>query len=115
MALLTVEELRALGDIVVNKYLDDQEELNKNMVTYELMHIADSFGLPGSMTEGGKRYKLAATEFNLVQLQLALYCIVMGYVSADEYAPLYDELRQKLSDSATLELESTDPALAGRE
>lgn len=101
MTIPTVEELRATDDPVINHYLDFQEKLSNGMTTYEAMHMIDSFGRPGSLTEGGKRYKNASLELDIVQLQLSLYCIVRGYISPQEYELLFKELENRiLNESA---------------
>lgn len=78
------EELRALNDPWVDWFLSEQVRLHGDRQTYNLMHIAGSFGLPGSMTEGGQKFRAASIELELVEAQFLLYMLHKGHVTLDQ-------------------------------
>jgi hypothetical protein len=90
MATLTVEELRGLGDPKVDDYLERQAKLNNEMETYRLMHIADSFGRPGSHTTGGVKWSAADLRSKCLQYEFVLYCLVKGYAQPQDYAHIFE-------------------------
>lgn len=65
-------------------FLAQQYQLRQDMQCYELMHMAGSFGKPGSLTEGGRKYKLAATEAAELNLRGVLYALKQGWISIDD-------------------------------
>lgn len=77
---MTEEELRALGDPWVDWYLTEQARLDQNKSTANLMHMAESYGRPGSMTMGGQKYRAASLEREVVDKQLIIYCMARGYL-----------------------------------
>jgi len=93
---VTEAELRALGDPWIDWFLSEQQRLRSDMSTYNLMHMAGSFGRPGSMTEGGIKYRAASFERDLVDLQLMLYALIKGYIKLEDLdASVYDKPPKK--------------------
>lgn len=82
------------NDEWVVKWVARQYELFTDMATDELMHMAGSFGLPGSQTEGGRRYKLHATEAAEHNLLGILCCIQRGWITASQIN--LPDLKQKV-------------------
>ena len=89
MSIPTPDQLRAMNDPWINYFLSEQERLDKDLNVAELQHKAESFGKPGSLTYGGRKYKALAYEKETLDLRFILYCLVKGIVSVDEYAPLF--------------------------
>lgn len=74
------------------KWIARQCELNSEMVTDELMHMAGSFGRPGSLTEGGIRYKQHATELGEHNLMGLIYAMQRGWITPEDV--ILPELKQ---------------------
>ncbi len=72
------------NDEWVVKWIYRQYALNGCLQTDELMHMAGSFGMPGSQTEGGIRYKQHATELAEHNLLGIIYAIQRGWIAASD-------------------------------
>ncbi len=77
-------ELRALHDPWIDWFIDRQARLLQELKTDDLMHMAGSFGKPGSMTEGGQRFKVHSLELDLHNKALMLYALAKGYMGVEE-------------------------------
>lgn len=98
---MTEEELRALNDPWVDWFLSEQERLQGDRKTYELMHMAGSFGKPGSMTEGGRKFRAASLELELIGYQFSMYALHKGYVKLEDYDfSVYDKPPKKARNNA---------------
>lgn len=84
MSVPTVDEFKEMDDPWINYFLSEQERLSAEMDVSELMHMAGSFGRPGSMTEGGQRYSKQRLELDAVTLRFTIYCLAKGII------PIYD-------------------------
>lgn len=71
------------GNVVT--FLAVQNKMQGLQTTHRLMHMAGSFGSPGSTTEGGQRYRQTADALAELNLRGALYAIQRGYVPADAF------------------------------
>jgi hypothetical protein len=90
------EELRAFNDPWVDYFLNEQDRLLSDMRFNQLIHAAESYGRPGSQTEGGKNYKVAATELESVSDKLLVYLLYKGYVKWDDMdMSLFDQAPPK--------------------
>lgn len=85
----TPEDLRALNDPWITLYCDEIDRLESDMQTDELIHIGQSFGRPGSMTEGGQRYRAHSLELELTRMQLLLCLVFKGHVDIHEVQSLH--------------------------
>lgn len=68
----------------VLRFLAAQNELRSQQVTHRLMHMAGSFGRPGSLTEGGRRHRLAATDLSELNLLAIVYAAQRGWIDVND-------------------------------
>jgi hypothetical protein len=84
------------SDRNVLEFLAAQNNLRGLQLKHELMHMAGSFGRPGSLTEGGRLYKQTSYELDILNLQGVIYAIQQGY--ADVTDVKFPESPFKLND-----------------
>lgn len=89
MSIPTSEELSAFDDPWVDYMLDMQADILNKMSVANLCHMAQSFGLPGSMTEGGQEYTKLGHQLEAVKAHLSLYCLAKGHIQADDVLSHY--------------------------
>lgn len=65
-------------------FLGAQNTLRGMQTTHELMHMADSFGRPGSLTEGGRRYRETADRLYQLNLCGIIYAAQQGWVDISD-------------------------------
>jgi hypothetical protein len=76
-------------------FITRQAKLMQTMNTDQLVHVAGSFGKPGSMTLGGQMYKQHATELAELNLMGLLYALKMGYAELTDIVMPDDYLVDK--------------------
>lgn len=68
----------------VVEFLGAQNTLIGQQTTHKLMHMADPRGLPGSLTEGGRRYAMTADRLTLLNLSAIIYAAQRGWLDVGD-------------------------------
>lgn len=68
----------------VVEFLGAQNTLLGMQTTHRLMHMADSFGKPGSLTEGGQRHAKTADRLTLLNLTAIIYAAQRGWLDVGD-------------------------------
>ncbi len=72
------------SDPNVVAFLAQRGDAADDMQISQLMHMADPRGLPGSMTEGGHRFKEATYRWDYLNLLGIIYALKQNWVALDE-------------------------------
>jgi hypothetical protein len=81
---VTHEQLRALNDSWITMYVNEIERLEGDLELDQLIHIGQSFGRPGSLTEGGQRYRAHTLEMEITRMQLLMCLLYRGHVTINQ-------------------------------
>jgi hypothetical protein len=72
------------SDPNVVAFIGAQNTLQGLQTTHRLMHMAGSFGRPGSLTEGGRRHRQTADRLTLLNLTAIIYATQRGWIDPAE-------------------------------